>query len=369
MSIVLGRIPVTPEWQRKNSVLSEMGSEYKIRLTSQSPYYSIRALHLFRDGSRVKSTGIRAAEPDALERVFRLCLDLEVTPDLLDTKQKPSVNSGFSAWGALSLKLEAHLRKRGVVEHHTDYQRHLKQLSELTGAVTPSKVQRWVEQEPHDSRERRRKLVTLNRIIELGVQIDVLWLTRVRGECSYNGQRSLNPRRLPTDAQIKAFVDAVPNPLWQRVYGLIATYGLRPHEVFALESKPDSDGFLEISDISKTGYHVVMPAHPEWVEHWGLIDVELPAHQSQMCLKQLGKKVTTDLYRRRNLTTWAQAKAYDLRHAWAARIHTNERYSHIGIVSAARMMGHTEKVHRETYLRWVEKKELKDMAKREARSK
>lgn len=367
MSTVLGRISVTPEWQRKNAVLSEMGSDYRIRLTSQSPIYSIKALRLFRDGSKVKSTGIRSTEPDALERVFRLCLDLETKPDLLSDRQQPSLTPDFSAWNALAMQLEAHLRKRGVVEHHTDYQRHLKQLRGLSGSVTPYKVQRWVEQEPHDSRERRRKLVTLNRLIELGIQVDSVWLTKVRGECSYNGQRSLNPRRLPSDEQITEFVDAVPNPLWRRVYGLIATYGLRPHEVFALESKPDSDGFIEISNTSKTGYHVVMPAHPEWVERWGLTDAKLPDHQCQMSLKQLGSKVTTDFYRRRTLTTWSDATAYDLRHAWAARIHTHQRYSHIGIDSAARMMGHTEKVHRETYLRWVEKKELKEKAKREAR--
>ena len=367
MSIVLGRISVTPEWQQKNAVLSEMGSEYRIRLTSQSPMYSIKALHLFRDGSKVKTTGIRSTEPDALARVFRLCLELEAKPNLLCDRISSEAGPDFSAWNALAMQLEAHLRKRGVVEHHTDYQRHLKQLRGLSGSVTPHKVQRWVEQEAHDSRERRRKLVTLNRLIELGIQVDSVWLTKVRGECSYNGQKSLNPRRLPSDDQIAEFVDSVPNPLWRRVYGLIATYGLRPHEIFALESKPDDDGFIEISNVSKTGYHVVMPAHLEWVDRWGLTSAQLPPHQDNMSLKQLGSKVTTDFYRRRSLTTWGEATAYDLRHAWAARIHTQQRYSHIGIDSAARMMGHTEKVHRETYLRWIEKKELKAKAKRDVR--
>ncbi|UBF28306.1 hypothetical protein K9N68_10740 [Kovacikia minuta CCNUW1] len=47
--------------------------------------------------------------------------------------------------------------------------------------------------------------------------------------------KSVSPRDLPEDRVIADWREKIPNPLWQRAYGLMATYGLRPHEVFHLD--------------------------------------------------------------------------------------------------------------------------------------
>jgi hypothetical protein len=37
---------------------------------------------------------------------------------------------------------------------------------------------------------------------------------------------------LPSDEVIVEWYDRIPNPTWRYVYGIMATYGLRNHEVF-----------------------------------------------------------------------------------------------------------------------------------------
>ena len=74
----------------------------------------------------------------------------------------------------------------------------------------------------------------------------------------------------------------------------------------------------------------------------------------------LGRKVTKYMARHRHLAPWrAMPKTYDLRHAWAARLHTHERYNKVDVELAAEMMGHSERVHRADYLRWTKKEDIK----------
>ena len=61
--------------------------------------------------------------------------------------------------------------------------------------------------------------------------------------------------------------------------------------------------------------------------------------------------------RHRHLATWREdPKTYDLRHA-RARVHTIPTIKPFAV--AAEMMGHAEKIHKATYLRWTKKEDLK----------
>jgi hypothetical protein len=80
-------------------------------------------------------------------------------------------------------------------------------------------------------------------------------------------------RPLPSDAQILRVVEQIPNPRWRLVYGLMATYGLRNHEVFFCDVSalaPGGDRVLRVLPTSKTGEHQVWPFQPEWVEIFAL---------------------------------------------------------------------------------------------------
>jgi integrase len=49
------------------------------------------------------------------------------------------------------------------------------------------------------------------------------------------GPESVQPRILPTEQQIESYWASIKNPGWQWVYGVIAAFGLRPHEAFFLD--------------------------------------------------------------------------------------------------------------------------------------
>jgi integrase len=166
-------------------------------------------------------------------------------------------------------------------------------------------------------------------------------------------------RPLPSDAQILQVVEQIPNPRWRLVYGLMATYGLRNHEVFFSDVSalgPGGDRVLRVLPTSKTGEHQVWPFQPEWVEHF---DLERLARERQALpslttdlrvtsLRTVGQRVS-EQFRRYDLPL----TPYDLRHAWAVRT------IHIGLPDtvAARMMGHSVGIHTRTYHHWITRRD------------
>jgi integrase len=168
---------------------------------------------------------------------------------------------------------------------------------------------------------------------------------------SYGPSRTQS-RRLPSDAEIVAGFEQIPNPAWRFVYGIMATYGLRNHEVFfcdyqALTQAENQSNPIQVLDTTKTGQHSVWPFYPEWVEQFQLNQVLLPnlnTDLTQTTLRQIGQQVNGQ-FRRYQIPF----SPYDLRHAWAVRT------IHFGLSDtvAARMMGHSVTIHTRTYHRWI----------------
>ena len=166
-------------------------------------------------------------------------------------------------------------------------------------------------------------------------------------------------RRLPSDAQILEWIERIPNPAWRLAYGLMATYGLRNHEVFFCDLSalaPGGDRVIRVLPTSKTGEHMVWPFQPEWVERFELPRLgearsPLPAVSTDLrrtTLQQVGRRVA-EQFRRYDLPL----TPYDLRHAWAVRT------IHIGLPDtvAARMMGHSVAIHTRTYHHWITRRD------------
>ncbi len=165
------------------------------------------------------------------------------------------------------------------------------------------------------------------------------------------GSSQTQARELPSDGLIATTWESIPNPGWQFVYAVMATYGLRNHEVFfcdysaLLEGKPEAT--IRVLNTTKTGTHEVWPFYPEWVEQFNLHHIQLPTIQtdlSQTTLQRIGQRVTSQ-FRRYGLSF----SPYNLRHAWAVRT------IHFGLPDtvAARMMGHSVAVHTRTYHQWI----------------
>ena len=180
-----------------------------------------------------------------------------------------------------------------------------------------------------------------------------------RQEAGGYGLHQARFRQLPTDAQILKAVLQIPNPRWRLAYGLMATYGLRNHEVFFcdLSALADhGDRVIRVLHTTKTGEHQVWPFQPEWVDRFSLSSLgrsqdALPQIQTDLrrtTLQQVGRRVS-EQFRRYDLPI----TPYDLRHAWAVRT------IHIGLPDtvAARMMGHSVAIHTRTYHHWITRRD------------
>lgn len=161
----------------------------------------------------------------------------------------------------------------------------------------------------------------------------------------------VQPRQLPSDAAIEQAFLQIPNPAWRFVFGIMATYGLRNHEVFFADysglSHGDPEAVIRVLATTKTGEHDVWPFLPDWVEQFELRQIQLPAittDLNQTTLQRIGQRVTQQ-FRRYGLPF----SPYDLRHAWAVRA------IHLGLPDAvaAKMMGHSIAIHTRTYQRWI----------------
>jgi hypothetical protein len=156
-------------------------------------------------------------------------------------------------------------------------------------------------------------------------------------------------RELPDDEAILAAWQQIPNPAWKFVYGMMATFGLRNHEVFFCNyaGLKRGDKMIEVLPTTKTGSHQVWAFYPEWIDQFELRHIQLPEVETDLnktTLQRIGQRVTAQ-FRRYGI----EFSPYDLRHAWAVRT------IHFGLPDtvAAKMMGHSVAVHTRTYHKWI----------------
>lgn len=218
-------------------------------------------------------------------------------------------------------------------------------------------------------------------------------------------QRTAAPRFIPETDDVQAWLDQLQplDPLRGWVMAMIATYGLRPHEVWHLDSlpgeDPESPTLVEVGSFeaqaggseTKTGHRFALALPAAWVERYRLNDlqhsramlaelrrrhpvrtIELPDGSVQFWNNaSLGHLVTHWLRNKGRedrelpvkLFGWHQprqlpgqpkpkrirqrVKAYDLRHAWALRAKATTTWS---TALKAASMGHSEAVHARRYL-------------------
>lgn len=183
--------------------------------------------------------------------------------------------------------------------------------------------------------------------LELPPDFNTLW-------GSYSLRRT-QARDLPSDALIAATWETIANPAWRFVYGIMATYGLRNHEVFFCDYSAlvngEPEATVRVLGTTKTGEHEVWAFYPEWIDQFCLRQVILPPVETDLAkttLQAIGQRVTTQ-FRRYGIPF----SPYDLRHAWAVRT----ILCGLPDTVAARMMGHSVSVHTRTYHQWMTRRD------------
>ena len=203
-----------------------------------------------------------------------------------------------------------------------------------------------------NSRSRQQCAITLSAFAKhLEIPLPDNWKLNAGGY----GLNKARFRELPSDELIKKYWEKIPNKKWRLAYGLMATYGLRNHEIFFCDLSCFNEGnknILRILPNTKTGEHQAWPFHPEWVELFELKSLKegqlaLPRVNldlTKTSLQQVGKRVA-EQFKRYQLPI----RPYDLRHAWAIRT------IHVGLPDSvsARMMGHSTNIHTKNYHHWI----------------
>jgi hypothetical protein len=145
--------------------------------------------------------------------------------------------------------------------------------------------------------------------------------------------------------------------LYKLIYGLLATYGLRPREIV---NQPDLNWLLspenelttfKVHGDNKTGYREVIPFVSEWVD---LFDLKNEENVEALKVYSGSWKTSNEL--RYRIIVIAKSfqrngipfQPYDLRHACAIRAHLQG----VPIKAAADNLGHTVEMHTKTYQRW-----------------
>jgi integrase len=210
---------------------------------------------------------------------------------------------------------------------------------ELDSPLSQEKLLEAILATPPDTRTRKRFCMILNCLAKFaGLECD---LKRWAGDYSFTHAA---PRQLPEDTTIAEWFWKIPDPKWRWVYGMLATYGLRPHEVFHVDLKRLAKGSKTIQVLDgKTGPRLVWPFYPEWFDEFGLHQHQLPPVTGR-CNADLGARCRKYFHRQE-----LPFRLYDLRHCWAIRV---VEFG-MEVPLAAQQMGNSPVIFSEVYLNWI----------------
>jgi integrase len=223
--------------------------------------------------------------------------------------------------------------------HWKRYYDRLPQDSELTAALLLSQALKVANEQPN-SWTLKRVCARLHRLAEFaGIEVD---LRKYQGNYGYATQE---PMDLPDDETIALWHDRIPNPDWQCVYGLMAAFGLRDHEVFFCHFL-EEEYTLQITE-GKTGSRKSRALYPEWVDQWRLREIRLPDVTARPHRKyqDLGDRISKGFKRYKIPFT-----PYALRHAYAIRGSVRFR---LPVAAMASNLGHSPVCHLKVYNRWI----------------
>jgi integrase len=213
---------------------------------------------------------------------------------------------------------------------------HLPQWEVLSGEM----ILKAVTDTKPDTKTRKRTCMALSALAKFA-EIDI----NLKSYAGRYSPKKVAPRDLPTDTTVAQHFYQIEDEAWRWIYGMLATYGLRNHEVFRLDfgAIARGDYIVNVGENSKTGARRVWPCYPEWFDQFNLQEVKLPKVNLDRPNAEVGHAVTTWFHRH------IPFQPYDLRHCWAVR--TLEFGLDVSL--AAQQMGHSAQIHTELYHHWI----------------
>jgi hypothetical protein len=213
-----------------NGQLKASGNPFRLRWTNQSPFIYLRGP--FRQPPLVRSTGLRPADPEAWPTAYQLAQTThqrggEPPDGLIGGRSRTP--SRFSGWVMLVHATRKLLEIQGL-RSTTAFNSHFNALSKRVDSPSPEAILHWIQEQDCGRRDYLSRCDTAIKFIEAGLpglrREDVL---NLRQRSRYRAT-SVADRMLATDDAIVRWIDHLEDrPAWQWVFGMLATYGLRPH--------------------------------------------------------------------------------------------------------------------------------------------
>jgi integrase len=207
--------------------------------------------------------------------------------------------------------------------------------------LTEKSIMRVIHTTKPDSRMRQSACNCLQALANFaGISLD---LKPYRGNYSFE---SVDLRDIPSDELILECYTKIKDKGWAWVFGMMATFGLRNHEVFNCTLEALDIPTLRVEE-GKTGARIVFPLPLEWVDHFSLFDKQLPEVTGK-ANRDFGMRVTKAFHRLEIPFT-----PYVLRHAWSIRAIRKG----MPVQIAARQQGHSLMIHNKVYERFISEQE------------
>jgi integrase len=283
---------------------------------------------------------IELAESEAIK--ISACLDLGIFDwnNYIDFHESEKIKN-IGDW-VLNFETDYFNRRaktdKSLLTYKKDYLASFKKLN-WNKPLTISAIESAIIASPPDTKVRQRMCMALGALADFAnLPVNT---SRWRGKYSSSKGAS---KEIPSDEQIQDTWKQIQADGWRWVFGAIAVYGLRNHEVFKLDFHAIVHDKIAIVHEGKTGYRRIFPIHPEWYELFQINEVILPDVNLNRANDKLGHSVS-DAFRKLEIPF----NPYRLRHAWAIR----SLMIGIDVTLAAQMMGHSVKIHTQTYHRWI----------------
>lgn len=302
------------------------------------------------------ATGVRAIDEVAVKRCEKLArqIDVDLNRGEFDWsgfgKENPTPpRTTIAHW--VEVFAEAKRREVEVLTWERNYEVVMRSLP-LDRELSESVLIEWILANNPTGNTMRSKYIAIALGLCEAAGIPPSNISKLRKDIP---NKPINLRDLPEPEAIEQVCLSIGKEDWRWVYGMLAVYGLRPHELFRLNTENFPD--IKVLENSKTGARSITPLRPQWVEKFGLTaTIKIPDNlewRSSMPNTKLGRKIT-DGFRRYDL-----GDPYDLRHCFARDCLVFGLSSDI----SAKLMGHSRQTHEDTYRRHIKDQTYLDAAK------
>jgi integrase len=199
-----------------------------------------------------------------------------------------------------------------------------------------------------DTRTRVRWCNAIGRLAKCA-EFDRKPISELRG--NYSMSEPLEPRDIPELDQVVEWFDFLKekDPIWARAFGMYATYGIRPGELWNLDtSRLTKDKYHElvVKSTKTERTRVTYPYPVEWFDRFELSQFKVPTNTSST-IKGQGY-IPTRQFKRLGL----ELKCYTLRHFHAIQLILGG----IDSATASKWMGHSQLMFDRVYLHWMDER-------------